>query len=132
MSTPTTLGNPSGRRREAPSPLSLPTAAGTPAGAIGDTLPQSIGKYQVLERLGAGAMGGVYHVRQPCLDRPVAVKVLLAAGHASAPQALRFQREARAAARLTHPNVVQVHDVGSDGGLTYFVMEFVDGCSLER
>jgi tetratricopeptide (TPR) repeat protein len=62
----------------------------------------------------------------------VAVKVLLAAGHAGGEDLRRFQREAKAAARLTHPNVVQIYDVGSDGELPYFVMEYVDGCPLDR
>jgi serine/threonine protein kinase len=93
---------------------------------------RAIGKYEILERVGTGAMGVLYKCRQPGLDRPVAVKVLLAARHASSEQVQRFQREARAAACLTHPNVVQVYDVGTDGDLTYFVMEYVDGCSLER
>jgi tetratricopeptide (TPR) repeat protein len=86
----------------------------------------------VLERLGAGAMGIVYKCRQPDLDRPVAVKVMLAAHHASADQLARFQREARAASRLAHANVVQIFDIGVDGEFTYFVMEYVDGCSLEQ
>jgi predicted Ser/Thr protein kinase len=95
-------------------------------------LPQAVGRFQVLERIGAGAMGVVYKCRQPGLDRPVAVKVLLAAQHAAAEDLHRFQREARAAARLSHPNVVQIYDVGSDGELPYFVMEYVDGCALDQ
>jgi tetratricopeptide (TPR) repeat protein/predicted Ser/Thr protein kinase len=95
-------------------------------------LPRAVGKYEVLERIGAGAMGVVYKCRQPGLDRPVAVKVLLAGPHSAPDQARRFEREARAAARLSHPNVVQVYDVGSDGELTYFVMEYVDGCALDH
>jgi serine/threonine-protein kinase len=94
--------------------------------------PERIGKYEVVERLGAGAMGVVYKCRQPGLDRQVAVKVLLAARHSSGDQLQRFQREARAAAQLTHPNVVQVYDVGRDGDLDYFVMEYVEGNSLDR
>jgi tetratricopeptide (TPR) repeat protein/predicted Ser/Thr protein kinase len=115
------LSHPTGR----PSPAAPPPA--DPA-----ALPQTIGKYQVLERLGAGAMGVVYKCRQPDLDRLVAVKVLLAARHASPGQRQRFQREARAAARLAHPNVVPIYDVADDGELTWFVMEYVDGCSLDR
>jgi predicted Ser/Thr protein kinase len=107
-----------------------PSAVPAPAEPV--ALPQTIGKYQVLERLGAGAMGVVYKCRQPDLDRLVAVKVLLAARHASPGQRQRFQREARAAARLAHPNVVPIHDVADDGELTWFVMEYVDGCSLDR
>jgi hypothetical protein len=96
-----------------------------------EDLPRTIGKYEVLGRLGVGAMGVVYKCRQPDLDRPVAVKVLLAARHAAG-QVLRFRREAWAAARLQHPNVVQIYDVGNDGELPFLVMEYVEGCSLDR
>jgi serine/threonine protein kinase len=77
-------------------------------------------------------MGVVYQCAQPGLDRSVAVKVLLAARHASSEQVLRFQREARAASRLTHPNVVHVYDFGVDGDQHYYVMEYVDGGSLDQ
>ena len=98
-------------------------------GSSSDAAP--IGKYQVLERIGAGAMGVVYKCRQPDLDRPVAIKVMLAAHYAGADQIARFHREARAASRLAHANVVQIFDIGMDGECTYFVMEYVDGCSLD-
>ena len=97
-----------------------------------EAAPHAIGKYHVLERLGSGAMGVVYKCSQPDLDRPVAVKMLLSARHATADQLIRFQREARAAARLNHPNVVQVYDVGYENGLHYFVMEYVDGWPLDK
>jgi predicted Ser/Thr protein kinase len=107
-------------------------SAGSPARPPVEPLPHAIGKYQVLERLGGGAMGVVYKCSQPGLDRPVAVKVLIAGRHASAEQILRFQREAWAAAQLPHPNVLRVYDVGSDGELHFLVMEYVDGWSLDR
>jgi predicted Ser/Thr protein kinase len=94
--------------------------------------PSAIGKYTVVRRLGAGAMGVVYLCAQPELDRPVAVKVL-SAGAADRPDQLaRFQREARSSARLNHPNVVRVYDVGSEAGCPFLVMEYVDGRSLEE
>jgi tetratricopeptide (TPR) repeat protein/predicted Ser/Thr protein kinase len=102
------------------------------AGRSTDRLPRAVGKYLVVERIGMGGMGVVYKCTQPGLDRPVAVKVLSAARHASAEQIARFEREARAAARLTHPNVVQVYDVGTEGEWHYFVMEYVDGRPLDR
>jgi tetratricopeptide (TPR) repeat protein len=77
-------------------------------------------------------MGVVYLCSQPGLERPVAVKVMIAGRHASPDQILRFQREARAAAQLTHPNVLQIYDWGSEGELNYLVMEYVDGRSLDR
>src|SRR5579864_4250067 len=104
---------------------------GSPAAPL-EAAPQTIGKFKVLERLGAGGVGVVYKCSQPDLDRPVAVKVLLAARHAGADQLARFRREARAAARLNHPNVVQVFDVGSEDGLHYIVMEYIDGWPLDR
>jgi tetratricopeptide (TPR) repeat protein len=118
------VNTPAARREVASVPSST--------GAVPEALPRSIGKYEVLERLGVGAMGIVYKCRQPDLDRPVAVKVMLAARHAGPDQVARFQREARAGSRLAHPNVVQIFDVGVDGELTYFVMEYVDGCSLDQ
>jgi serine/threonine protein kinase len=90
-----------------------------------------VGKFEVIARLGGGAMGVVYKCRQPGLDRPVAVKVLLSKQHANAEQVLRFQREAKAAAGLTHPNIVQVYDVGTDSDFNYIVMEYVDGWPLD-
>jgi serine/threonine protein kinase len=97
-----------------------------------EDLPESIGKYKVLRRLGTGAMGIVYQCSQPGLERLVAVKVMIAGRHASAEQILRFQREAWAAAQLIHPNIVQIYDVGTEGALHYFVMEYVDGWPLDR
>jgi serine/threonine protein kinase len=91
-----------------------------------------VGKYVPRSELGVGAMGAVYLCSQPGLERPVAVKVMIAGRHASREQILRFQREAWAAAQLSHPNVLQIYDVGSDGALNYFVMEYVDGRSLDE
>jgi predicted Ser/Thr protein kinase len=111
------------------------TAATTgtdPAVHLPDTLPNTIGKYQVESRLGTGAMGVVYKCTQPDLERPVAVKVLVAARHADESYRRRFQREAWAAAQLDHANVVKVYDIGAEGELPFFVMEYIDGCSLDR
>ncbi len=84
-----------------------------------------IGRYLVLDRLGSGGMGTVYAAFDPELDRKVALK-LLHDPRAGAAQA-RLQREARAMARLTHPDVITVHDVGLHGGRVYVAMEFVAG-----
>ena len=87
-----------------------------------------VGRYVVLSRLGAGAMGVVYAAFDPDLDRKVALKLLLS-GHGGT-AAARLLREAQALARLAHPNVVAVHDVGLHEGSVFVAMEFVDGQTL--
>ncbi len=90
--------------------------------------PQQIGKFPVIRRLGAGAMGEVFLCTQPELERHVAVKVM----RGGATHFPRFQREARSAASLVHPYVVRVYDVGIDHESPYIVMEFVDGRPLSE
>lgn len=94
--------------------------------------PPRLEDYDILARLGRGAMGAIYQARQRSLDRLVAVKVL--AGHRALDESAvrRFLREARLGARINHPNIVQVLDVGQWHGLHYIVLEYVPGCSLER
>ena len=95
-------------------------------------LGQQIPGYQLLERLGQGAMGIVYKARQLSMDRLVAIKVL-PPRLASNPEFLgRLTREAHLAARLSHNNVVQAIDVGSAGPLHYFVMELVEGRTIRQ
>jgi len=90
----------------------------------------SIGKYRVLERLGAGGMGTVYLCEHQMVGRKVAVKVL-PTNQAGNPSALaRFYREARAAGSLDHPNLVKAHDIDEDNGLHFLVMDYIDGSSL--
>jgi hypothetical protein len=87
--------------------------------------------YAILGELGRGGMGVVYKAMHLALKRIVALKMVLAGGHAS-PQALaRFRIEGEAIARLAHPNIVQVFEVGAHNGLPYCALEFVDGGSLE-
>lgn len=92
--------------------------------------PRRFGRYTVLRRLGQGAMGTVYLARDPDLDREVAIKVL----RAELPQRERTTLvvEAKAMARLNHPNVVAVYDVGDDDGCIYVAMERVDGVTLRQ
>ncbi|HEX5272201.1 MAG TPA: serine/threonine-protein kinase, partial [Gemmataceae bacterium] len=91
----------------------------------------TIGKYKVLERLGAGGMGSVYLCEHKLMRRRVAVKVLPTA-KADDPSSLeRFYREARAVAALDHPNIVRAYDIDQDDKLHFLVMEYVDGSSLQ-
>ena len=90
---------------------------------------ERIGRYEVLAPLGAGAMGEVYYARDPELDRPVAIKVLTTS-RATGLQLERFQREARAVARITHPHICTVYDVGQLDGVPFLVMELLEGETL--
>lgn len=88
---------------------------------------QQIPGFQILSKLGQGAMAVVFQAKQLSLDRTVAVKVLPKRLSENKEFVDRFYREGRAAARLNHPNIVQAYDVGESGGYHYFVMEFIDG-----
>jgi len=90
---------------------------------------------EILECLGRGGMGAVYKARQPKLDRFVALKILSRKRDSSIPDAEfaeRFQREARALARLCHPSIVAVFDFGEAGGFHFLLMEYVDGLTLRE
>src|SRR5437764_307293 len=94
-------------------------------------LPQVPG-YEVEAVLGRGGMGIVFRARHLRLNRPVALKMMLAGGYTGRREQDRFQREAEAVARLRHANVVQIHDIGDAAGRPYFTMELVDGGSLAQ
>ena len=89
-----------------------------------------LGPYKVLAPLGAGGMGEVYRARDTRLDREVAIKVLPAEVSTDPERLRRFAKEARAASSLSHPNIVTIHDVGSEGGFSYIAMERVEGSNL--
>src|SRR5262249_10512232 len=83
--------------------------------------------YEVLGVLGRGGMGVVYQARDLRLKRMVALKMVLAGAHAAAEEHARFRREAEAVARLQHPNIVQVYEVGEQDGVPYLALEHVGG-----
>ncbi|HAB16347.1 MAG TPA: hypothetical protein DCE44_07840, partial [Verrucomicrobiales bacterium] len=90
---------------------------------------------EILELIGKGGMGAVYKARQPKLDRLVALKILSRKRDSGLPDAeftQRFEREARALARLSHPDIVAVYDFGEAGGFHFLLMEFVDGLTLRQ
>jgi serine/threonine protein kinase len=108
-------------------PGETPPAAPTRE-AVAAALPQ----FEILEWIGQGGMGCVFKARQPQLDRVVALKILPAVPGREPKFTDRFLREAKALARMSHPNIVTVHDSGQAGGFFYLVMEFVDGVSLRQ
>ena len=91
---------------------------------------ERIGRYEILAPIGAGSMGEVYRARDSQLDRSVAIKVLTSSRHATTLQLERFQREARAIARITHPHICTIHDVGEVDGVPFLVMELLEGETL--
>jgi len=93
---------------------------------------QKIGKFEILAELGQGAMGTVYRARDPILDRLVALKTIAPGLLSKGESVERFHREARAAARLSHPNIVTIYELGDFEGTTFIAMELLEGMDLAQ
>jgi tRNA A-37 threonylcarbamoyl transferase component Bud32 len=119
--TQTLTGTPAGATPTRP--LGAPVAAGSRTGV-------AIPGYEMHGELGRGGMGIVYKARHLGLNRTVALKMILAGGHASEQELVRFLHEAESVAQLQHPHIVQVFESGQHAGLPYFTLEFVAGGSL--
>jgi serine/threonine-protein kinase len=95
-------------------------------------LPQRIGKYEIVGKLGQGAMGEVFRAHDPVLNRAVAVKRITAGLDADEMVRKRFQREAQSAALLSHPNIITVYELGFEGEQLFMAMELLDGIDLKH
>jgi hypothetical protein len=93
---------------------------------------QVLGGCEIYEELGRGGMGVVYRARQIGLDRIVALKMVLAGPGSEGEELERFRIEAAAVARFQHPNIVQIHEIGEEGGRPFFCLEYLDGGNLAR
>jgi serine/threonine-protein kinase len=116
---------------ESAAELQEEVAAAAPPLRVTDLTGQQLDKYRMLEPLGRGGMAKVYKAYQPMLDRYVAIKVLSSHVAADEEFQIRFRREATSVAKLRHTNIVQVFDVGTEGDLSYMVMEYIAGDTLK-
>ncbi len=108
----------------------MPEAQPKPAPPQPDLTGRTLGDFHILRKIGAGGMGQVYLARQTSLKREVALKLLRGELNENLTALARFQAEAQAVAKLNHPNIVHIHQVGEADGLRYMVLEFVEGRNL--
>jgi serine/threonine protein kinase len=114
------------------SPTPVASRSGAPPSPSVEDLAGHFPHWEILEILGQGGMGTVYKVRQPMLDRVVAIKILPVQLAQTTGFSERFAQEARLLAKLNHPNIVNIHDFGQAGPYFYVLMEFVDGVNLRQ
>ncbi len=93
---------------------------------------QKLGDFEILKIIGQGGMGAVFLARQVSLDREVALKVISSVGDAQTKHLDRFKRESRVLAKISHPNIVPIYEIGQQGPYSYFAMQYVDGVSLDK
>lgn len=107
------------------------TGRGAAVSSRAVTIPERIGRYRILETLGQGAMGTVYRGVDEVLDRQVAIKVMSGSHGADMDARARFKREAQAAARLQHPNIVTIYELGEHEGSPFMALELLEGIDLQ-
>ena len=112
------------------SPAETPSAEGAETGVSQKPVHGVLGDYRIVREIGRGGMGVVYEAEQVSLGRKVALKVLPFAAMLDTKQMQRFQNEARAAASLRHPNIVQVHFVGCERAVHFYAMDYIEGQTL--
>jgi serine/threonine protein kinase len=120
------------RWEQADRPPSDSPPAGDPTPVAVDAEPPAVPGFEILGELGRGGMGVVYRARQVALQRTVALKMIQNGAHAGPRELARFRAEAQVLARLQHPNIVQIYDVGEAAGQPYFALEFLAGGSLAQ
>ncbi|MFL5339244.1 MAG: serine/threonine-protein kinase, partial [Gemmataceae bacterium] len=118
-------------------PVAPETAPTLAPGETADTLPpgvlpEEVPGYELLCELGRGGMGVVYKARQRALHRHVALKMIIAGEYANAQACVRFLSEAEAIARLHHPNIIQIYELGRHKNVPFFSLELLEGGSLDR
>jgi WD40 repeat protein/serine/threonine protein kinase len=128
LKDPSVLASLSGTRPRAADP----TGAGAGAGSKAARKFPRVSGYEIRAELGRGGMGVVYLATQSGLNRAVALKMILAGPHANQKHLDRFRQEAEAVARLHHPNIVQIYDIGEADGVPYFALEYVEEGNLDR
>ena len=109
-----------------------PSGSSESSAGVDPLLSRQLGDFRIVREVGRGGMGVVYEAWQDSLKRRVALKVLPFAALLDAQQVARFRHEAQAAARLQHPHIVPVYAVGTDQGLHFYAMQFIDGVPLDR